>query len=181
MTFVMASAFAPIPLTLMLYNKITKRYGLGIGYRYVLSVFSLGMGIMFLCTQLASVVSEGVLTAIAIPGAVVVSFAIGAFFSISYTVPSTLARIEYETSGKSVSSMYFAVQGLFEGIAAGVATGIILVTLKANDVIQLLPIIVIITCIAAFAMSFTFPESIRKLGKESTAPEANDAVKPDTV
>ncbi len=176
MTFVMASAFAPIPLTLMLYNKITKRYGLGIGYRYVLSVFSLGMGIMFLCTQLASVVSEGVLTAIAIPGAVVVSFAIGAFFSISYTVPSTLARIEYETSGKSVSSMYFAVQGLFEGIAAGVATGIILVTLKANDVIQLLPIIVIITCIAAFAMSFTFPESIRKLGKESTAPEVDKAV-----
>ena len=62
--------------------------------------------------------------------------------------------------------MFFAVQGLFEGIAAGIATGIILVALKHYNVISLLPIIVSICCLVAFLMSFKFDKNIAYMGKK---------------
>ena len=165
MTLVMASSFAPVPLTIMVYNKITKTYGLAIGYRYVLTVYTLGMIIMYFCNVNSDNISPLWLTVIAIVGGIFVSFAIGAFFSITYTVPTSLAKAEFERTGKTVATMYFAVEGLFEGIAAGIATGFILVNLKAYDVISLLPIIVAICCAIAFAISFVFPKSIKLLGK----------------
>jgi hypothetical protein len=63
--------------------------------------------------------------------------------------------------------MYFAVQGIFEGIAAGVATGLILVQLKDFNVIWLLPIISIAACMIAFVMSFWFKKDIALIGKEN--------------
>lgn len=171
MTLVMASSFAPVPLTIMVYNTITKKYGLAIGYRYVLCVYTLGMIIMYFCNINSDKLSSLALTLIAILGGIFVSFAIGAFFSISYTVPTSLAKAEYDRTGKTVATMYFAVEGLFEGIAAGIATGFILVNLKAYDVISLLPIIVAICCALAFIISLVFPKSIKELGKSATPEE----------
>lgn len=172
MTVVMASSFAPVPLTIIAYNKIVKKRGLGIGYKFVVSVFAGGMGIMLLCFYLSNLVRAGklapiVLTLIAVFGGIFISFSLGAFFSITYTVPTNLAQREMEKSGQSVASMYFAVQGLFEGIAAGIATGPILTILKDKDVIALLPIVVIVCCVIAFLMSFRFPAEIRDMGKDS--------------
>jgi hypothetical protein len=62
--------------------------------------------------------------------------------------------------------MYFAVQGLFEGIAAGIATGFILVTLKKYDVIQLLPLIVILASAGTFIMTLKLPKAVSLIGKE---------------
>ena len=172
MTVVMASSFAPVPFTILLYNRIVKKHGLGVGYRYVLSIFSVGMLIMYLCNVNSARLSELQLTLVALLGGIFVSFAIGAFFSVTYTVPSHLARLEFERSGKSVSSMYFAVEGLFEGIAAGLATGPILVFLKgtqAHTRISWLPIVVAAACMTAFALSFAFPGSIAKMGREEQA------------
>jgi MFS family permease len=176
MTLVMASSFAPVPLTIMVYNKITKTYGLGIGYRYVLIVYTLGMIVMYFCNINSDKLSNLWLTLIAILGGIFVSFAIGAFFSITYTVPTSLAKAEFERTGKTVATMYFAVEGLFEGIAAGIATGFILVNLKAHDVISLLPIIVAICCAIAFGISFVFPKSIKELGKGVSSAKAEDKV-----
>lgn len=163
---VMASAFAPVPLTIILYNKVVKKYGLGFAYRYILTVFSIGMIIMFICCIYSEKLSSLQLTLVGILGGLFVSFAIGAFFSITYTVPTFLAQKEYERTGKSTASMYFAVQGIFEGIASGIGTGLILVTLKANNVIPLLPIIVAICCMIAFGMSFGFSKDIKYMGKD---------------
>ena len=167
MTVVMASSFAPVPFTLILYNKIVKSRGLGFAYRYSLTIFSLGMLIMYICNINSDALTSMQLTLIALFGGIFVSFALGSFFSITYTVPTHLAQREYDQKGISVSSMYFAVQGLFEGIAAGIATGIILVTLKANDVISLLPLIVILCCAIAFVMSLFFKNELAFLGKEN--------------
>lgn len=165
MTVVMASSFAPVPLTIMLYNRFVKTKGLGFGYRFVLTVFSIGMMIMFVCNIFSDALSMLQLTLIALLGGIFVSFAIGAFFSVTYIVPTHLAQIEYNKTGKSVASMFFAVQGLFEGVAAGIATGPILVALKNNNVILLLPIVVAVCCIIAFALSFAFPKEISHIGK----------------
>ena len=166
MTIVMASSFVPVPFTLILYNYIVKRKGLGFAFRYILSIFSVGMIIMFVCTKLSDSLSPFKLTLIAIFGGILVSFAIGAFFSVTYTVPSHIAQRENETSGKSIASMIFAVQGLFEGVASGIATGFILVTLKDFQMISILPLIVALCCMMAFGFSFVFPKTIAFMGKD---------------
>ena len=122
---------------------------------------------MNLCNLYSDNLTELQLILIAILGGIFVSFSIGAFFSVTYTVPSHLACVEMNKTGKEVASMYFAVQGIFEGIASGVASGLILVYLKANDVILLLPIIVVITSLIAFMMSFAFHKNMAFMGKEN--------------
>ena len=124
------------------------------------------MGVMLLCYKLIEMGTKmGSVTVIAVLGGVFISFSIGSFFSITYVVPTNLAQLELAKSGKSVASMYFAVQGLFEGIAAGIATGPILTLLKDKDVIYLLPVVVIAACVIALVMSFFFPKEIRYMSK----------------
>ncbi|MCH5151873.1 MAG: MFS transporter [Clostridiales bacterium] len=167
-TIVMATSFAPVPLTILLYNKMVKKFGLGWAFRYTLVMFSLGMMVMFVCSLVKGNLSEWELTAVAVVGGLLASFAIGAFFSVSYTVPSHLAQVEFESKGVSVSSMYFAVEGLIEGIAAGIATGPILVFLKGSEeasYICYMPIVVAAACMLAFAMSFGFSKTISQMGK----------------
>lgn len=160
MTVVMASAFAPVPFTLMLYNKLVKKRGLKFAFQTILLIFSLGMALMFVCRFLPL----SVMTPVALVCGVIVSFAIGAFFSVTYTVPAHLAAEENRKSGICASSMYFAVQGLFEGIAAGFATGIILVFLKQNELISIMTILVAVFCMMAFVLAFFLPKSIAQLG-----------------
>ena len=167
MTVVMASSFVPVPFTLILYNFIVKKKGLGFAYRYILSIFSIGMIVMYFCNITSDKLSMLQLTLVALLGGIFVSFAIGAFFSVTYTVPTYLAQKELESSGKSVATMLFAVQGVFEGIASGIATGPILVSLKDYKQISLLPLIVSASCMIAFVMSFAFPKGIAHLGKEN--------------
>lgn len=167
MTVVMASSFVPVPFTLILYNFIVKKKGLAFAYRYVLSIFSIGMMVMLICNIFSDKMTELALTLVAVLGGIFVSFAIGTFFSITYTVPSFLAQREFERSGKTVSTMFFAVQGVFEGIASGIATGFILVTLKDNEVIFLLPVIVAVCCMITFGMTFGFSKDVALMGKEN--------------
>ncbi len=167
MTLVMASSFAPVPLTIMVYNRFVKKYGLGFAYRYILTVFSIGMLVLLFCYfNPLSMTSLG-LHIVAILGGIFISFSIGAFFSVTYTVPTFLAELEFQRTGKTVSAMYFAVQGIFEGIAAGVATGLILVALKDADIIWMLPIIACVANAIAFVMSFWFKKDIKLMGKEN--------------
>ncbi len=178
MTLVMATSFVPVPFTLILYTKAVKRFGLGVAYRYILSMFSVGMIVMFVCTQISDKISMTALSVIAVVGSLFVSLAIGAFFSVTYTVPSHLALVEKEKKGISVASMYFAVQGLFEGVSAGLGTGVVLVLLKDKDVIHLLPLIVAGSCLVAFLMSLGFPKVIALLGKDDKAAKTDDPTPP---
>lgn len=171
MTVVMASSFAPVPLTILLYNKIVKNRGLGFGYRYSLTIFSVGMAVLYLCYRLSPLVSSLQLHLIALLGGLLISFSIGSFFSVTYTVPSHLAQREFERSGKSVSSMYFAVEGVFSAVSSGIAASWILVPLKGTTeatYISWLPIVVIATCVTAFVLSLFFPKTIALMGKKDT-------------
>lgn len=172
MTLIMASSFAPVPFTLILYNKIVKKFGLKIAFQYILLVFSIGMSLMMLC----HVVSPSLQLPIAIACALIASFAIGAFFSISYTVPSQLAADENKRMGAAVAStMYFAVQGLAEAISASVATQVLLVFIRTfasegdsgtGPLVKFFPIFVSAFCMIAFTMAFFLPKSISRIGKE---------------
>lgn len=161
MTFIMASCFVPVPATILLYNKIMKKRGLGFAYRYILLVYSIGMALMGLC----KFIPEGLMYPYAIGCSLIVSFSIGAFFSVTYTVPSQRAAIRRQDN-EAASSMYFAVQGLFEGASAGIASGLILVFLKQNGYVPYLTVIVAVSCMIAFAMSYFLPKSLSQIGKQ---------------
>ena len=161
MTLILGISFAPIPLTLALYNWIVRKKGLGFAFRYVMITYAFGMLMM----PLAYVVPKSVLLPGAIVCALVVSLSIGAFFSLIYTVPSARAASRMKEDA-SASSMYFAIQGLVEGISAGLAGGIILVWLKQSDNIPWLTVIVAGFCILACLLSFILPKEMKNLGKD---------------
>ena len=160
MTLVMAPSFAPVPLTIMLYNRVMKKKGLGTAYRMILLIFALGMGLMGFVYS----IPESMLTLYAIGCSVIVSFSIGAFFSVTYLIPSTRAALR-AGENESASSMYYAIQGLFEAAAAAIAGSVILTLLKTNGLVNLTTIIVAVVCVAAFALSFVLPKSITDIGK----------------
>ena len=166
MPFIMPACFAPIPLTILLYNKILRKKGLGFSFRYVLLVFSAAMVLMAFCgvipTQLQSMY--------AIMCGVMTSFSIGTFFAVTYSVPSQCAANRID-GGEGASSMYFAVQGLFEGASAGLASGVVLVFLKqykGGALVPYLTLIVAFFCMAAFCLTFKLPKIISNIGMTST-------------
>jgi MFS family permease len=160
MTFVMASSFVPVPFTLLLYNKIVKKKGLKFAFQYILLTYSVGMSLMMFC----NILSTAWQMPFAIFCAIIVSFAIGAFFSITYTVPAEMAAEANKNGTVTASTMYFAVQGLFEAISASIATQVILILIR--PIVGFLPLMVAAFTMSAFFMAFFLPKSIAKLGLE---------------
>ena len=164
MMFVMMAAFAPVPLTLLLYNRITRRFGFGFSFRYILLIFAVGMMAMFG----VSLLPAGTLkTVLAIVTGLISSFGIGAMFSVAYSVPSQLAAEEEKKTGVSNAAIYFAVQGLFAGVATGIGSGGVLTLLKTQNVVRYMTPICALGVLAAFALSFVLPKSIQNMGKKS--------------
>ena len=169
MILVMTSAFAPVPFTLILYNKITKKHGFGVAFRCVLLIYALGMTAMGLTGIFAP---ESKRTLFSIISGVCSSFSIGALFSVAYSIPSQLAADEEKKTGISNSAMYFAVQGLFAGVATGIGSGVVLTALKGSennptDAIKYMTLISAAGCLVAFFTSWILPKSLMMMGKET--------------
>lgn len=82
-------------------------------------------------------------------------------------IPSQLAEEENLKGETCASSMYFAIQGLFEAISASLASHVILVFLKQHGGIPYLTCIVALSCMSAFVLAFFMPKSLAYLGKRS--------------
>lgn len=174
MTPIMACSFGPVPFTIILYNKVVKKKGVGFAYRYILITFAAAMALM----TSANFLPDSAKMAVGIVSALIASFSIGAFFSVGYTVPAHIAAESNRKSGIMTSSMIFAVQGLFEGVSAGVASGILLTYIKDHDghlaetgnwfeTVRLagyIPAAVAFFCILACILTVFVPKSISRLG-----------------
>jgi Na+/melibiose symporter-like transporter len=160
-----ACAFAPVPFTIMLYNRFVKKRGLRFGFIWAMGTFALGMIICSFCNK-NIVENANIRLIIAICGALVCSLGIGTFFSVNYLVPSHVAAREKQETGFSQPSMYFAVQGLVGGIATGIATGLIWVNLKNNATNLLMPLVFIFMLSTAILALF-LPKKIALIGKEN--------------
>ena len=167
-TVIMACAFAPVPFTLILYNKIVKKYGIKIGYIYSLAAYLLAMVVLAICSK-DVIPNENVRLVIASIGGILSAFGTGCFFSINYTIPSTIAENERKATGISHPAMYFAIQGLFGGVATAISTGIVWVNLKDlgdGKYIWLMPIIVIAGGLVSMAATIIFmKKEVSNIGK----------------
>lgn len=164
-TVLNALSFAPVPLTLILYNKIINKYGFKKAYCYCLGVFTLGM-IVFTLTNAKLIHDDTIRFIVGGIAALICSFAIGSFFSIGYVVPSELAVKEKKETGISHPAMYFAVQGLVGGVSTGISTGLLWVNLKNTGNTWLMGIVVAIACVVSLVLALSFlPKSLDDVGK----------------
>jgi len=168
MIFVMMAAFAPVPFTFIVYNKLNKKKGFGFAYQYTLIIFALAMLSMFGISFLEAGTLKLILS---IVSGLFASFSIGAMFAVSYSIPSKLAADDEKETGISHAAMYFAVQGLFAGVASGIGGGAVLTILKDNPLFArpgtfYITLIAAIAGLIAFCLVFILPKSLRQLGKE---------------
>lgn len=165
MMFVMMAAFAPVPFTLLIYNRLTRKFGFGFSYRYTLVIFAVGMAAMFTVSYLPAGTLK---TILAIVTGLITSFGIGAMFSVAYSVPSQLAAEEEKRTGISNAAMYFAVQGLFAGVASGIGGQAVLTMMKTNNVVKYMTLVCVIAVLVAFVLSFMLPKSVTLMGKKDS-------------
>lgn len=123
-TVMNTSAFAPIPLMLLLYNRINRKWGLRVALRCAFVAFALAMA-GFSAAWIQWTGSAMVSFFIGLGASTIGSFAIGAFFSIPYMMPSQIAADEAKQSGTNHAGMFFAVQGLINQIVGAVAGSVI--------------------------------------------------------
>ncbi len=164
MIFVMLAAFVPVPLTLLLYNRIKAKYGFGVAYRYTLICFIVGMMLMFG----AGMMEAGtVKTVLGIVSGLIASLAVGSMFAVAYSVPAQLAAEEAARTGVSNSAMYFAVQGLFAGVASGIGGQAVLTALKVSDTVAWMTPICAAGTLLALILTVLLPKSIQRMGKDN--------------
>jgi len=167
MMVVMGLTFAPVPFTLILYNKVLQKRGFGFAFRYVLLTYSAGMIMMYFVGNLPGGTAKLLLSILC---GLICSFAVGALFSVAYSIPAQLAAEEERLTGISNAAMYFAVQGLFSGVATGLATGVVLTALKGTEnsgstAMIFMTMISGLGTLLAFLATYTLPKSLLKKGR----------------
>ena len=168
MIIVMVCAFGPVPLTLMIYNKLIKKYGFGVAFAYTLIIFGAAMLGMYFIARMPD--GQGK-TIVSIVGGLLSSFAIGSLFAVAYSVPSQLAADEEKKTGISNSAMYFAVQGLFSGVASGIGGAFVLNLLKKTDNTIYITMVAAIAMAVALILMVFLPKTVLKMGKEGKGQE----------
>ncbi len=164
MIYTMTAAFVPVPFTLIIYNKLIKKKGFRFAIQYVFIVFAFSMLFLFGVSFLKI---KSLQTFLSIVGGGICSFSVGALFSVAYSIPSQLAAEDEARTKISHSAMYFAVQGLFSGVATGIGTGAVLTLLKQVDgAMTYMTLIAGLSYGVAFALTYILPKSIVTLGKE---------------
>ena len=177
MTPVMAAAFSPVPFTFIIYNKLIAKKGFKFAYQYTLLIFALGMLAFFGISLLNT--STTVKMILGMTCGVCSSFSIGAMFAVAYSIPSQLAADDEKRTGISHSAMYFAVQGLFSGVASGIGGTAILTLLKATKLFDnkgtfYITVVAAIAALIAFGLAFLLPKSISELGREHKNKDPKD-------
>ena len=166
------TAFAPVPLMLILYRKVMAKKGYRFAFQTALASFGLGM----LCMCLAYVQwfpSTMVRMILGATGGVISSYGIGAFFSAPTAMPTQIAADEKKRTGKSHPSMYFAVQGIVNSIVAAVGPGLIWVNLRnisvnGNDLFgtHAMTYLVMVFCVLAILACNLLPKEYDQLGRK---------------
>ncbi len=167
MMVVMGLSFSPVPFALIFYNRLLRKRGFGFAFRYVLLSFSVGM----ICMYFVGRMPAGTMKLVgSIVCGLICSLAIGALFSVAYSIPSQLAAEEERRTGVSNAAMYFAVQGLFSGVGTGLATGIVLTALKGTEgsgstAIIFMTLISGLGTLVAFLATYLLPKTLLKNGR----------------
>jgi GPH family glycoside/pentoside/hexuronide:cation symporter len=150
-----AAVLAPVPIMLIPFNFLNRKKGAKWSFRLSLLIFA-GMMLLYPLTWTRLGLPIPPMTLGIIYG-VIMSFSVGAFFTIPNAFPAQIAAVEADQTGKDRAGMYFAVQGLinqFVGSLAGSALALLLTW--QYGVVVVSPITGLL-CIAAFFFFAPYP------------------------
>ena len=171
-------AFAPVPLMLYLFNRLRKKIGIRAAFQSAL--LSFGLCIFSFCLGSEWFWGDQLMPRLIIGaiGGIIGSWGIGAFFMMPYLIPTAIASVEEEVTGKNHSAMYFAIQALATSIVGAIASSLVYNYLKLwqtpkgepyvvdGVTVQdywvngatMVPFIVFVACILGFFFCFLMPK-----------------------
>ena len=161
-------AFAPVPLMLYLFNRLRKRVGVRPVFQSAL--LSFGICIFSFCLGSQWFWGDAIMPKLIIGaiGGIIGSWGIGAFFMMPYLIPTSIASVEEEVTGKNHSAMYFAIQALATSIVGAIASSLVYNYLKLWAApeeaggwkfgVSMVPFVVFIACILGFFFCFLMPK-----------------------
>ena len=171
------AAFAPIPLMLWLFNKINRKWGVKWAFRTGVLCFIVAMATF--TAGWTKIAGETMPFYIGMIAGTFGSFAIGAFFTVPYAIPSQIAAEEAQKTGVNRCGMYFAVQGFVNQLVGALATSVVLVNLLTvsfgvfnTGAIFVAPV-VIVACIFSYIFAGKLPGASKKA--KAAAPPASSA------
>ena len=168
-------AFGPVPLMLYLFNKLRRKAGIRTAYQTALLSFGiciLGFNIGSTWFWGGNVIPKLIVGAVT---SICGSWGIGAFFMVPYLIPTSIAAVEEEITGKNHSAMYFAIQALATSIIGAIASSLVYnyiklwvehpenINVPGADLgwrygVTLVPFIVAVACFAGFFVCFLMPK-----------------------
>lgn len=169
------AAFAPVPFALLLFYRVYRKKGVRFAYQLALLLFAIS--VLNFVVGGAVFWGDAVLPRLLIGciGGTLSSYSIGAFFAMPYLVPTQIATIERERTGRDHSAMYFAVQALLTSVVGAISGGLVYEYVKGITFpwlekagLVIVPIIVCIACLAGFFLCFRMPRNY------SAQPEQKD-------
>lgn len=173
-------AFAPVPLMLYLFNRLRKKVGVRPVFQSAL--LSFGICIFSFCLGSQWFWGDAVMPKLIIGaiGGIIGSWGIGAFFMMPYLIPTSIASVEEEVTGKNHSAMYFAIQALATSIVGAIASSLVYNYLKLwttpsgkfyedkasgemvemfwKNGVSMVPFVVFVACILGFFFCFLMPK-----------------------
>jgi GPH family glycoside/pentoside/hexuronide:cation symporter len=149
------AVFAPVPITLILFNLLSRRKGAKYAFRVSLLVFAAVMLAYPLAwTRLGIPIPPMTLGIIY---GVISSFSVGAFFTIPYAFPAQIAAIDAQKTGKNRAGMYFAVQGLINQFVGSLAGSVLTLLLTWEYGVVVIGPLTGLFCILAFFFFAPYP------------------------
>ena len=169
------TAFAPVPIMLILYRKVMAAKGYRFAFQTALASFAVGM--LFMCIAYVQWIPDTMVRLmLGATGGVISSYGVGAFFSAPTAMPTQIAAEEKKRTGRSHPSMYFAVQGIVNSLVAAIGPSLIWVNLRdvsvnGNDLFGAhdMTYLVIIFCVLAIFACKLLPKEYDELGRKQKA------------
>jgi len=150
-----AAVFAPVPITLIIFNRLNRKKGAKWSFRLALLIFAAVMLLYPLAwTRLNLPIPP---MALGIIYGVIGSFSVGVFFTIPTAFPAQIAATEAAETGKDRAGMYFAVQGLINQFVGSLAGSILALLLTWKYGVIVVGPIAGLACIAAFFFFAPYP------------------------
>lgn len=123
-------AFAPVPVMLYLFRKLSDKKGLRFAYQTCLLSFSVTILSFILGSTYVMGDKTSIKLIIGIVGGLFGSWSIGSFFMMPYLIPAQISSVEEKLTKKNHSAMYFAAQALLTSIIGAFASSIVYENIK---------------------------------------------------
>ncbi len=130
MALVNTCAFAPVPVMLYLFNKVKAKKGVRFTYQTCLLAFAVSILSFFFASNFIADGNKPMQYVIACSGAILGSWAIGAFFMMPYLAPSQISSVEEKLTGRNHSAMYFAGNAIVSSIVGAISSSLVYENIK---------------------------------------------------